>query len=239
MMECVLPVGNQVFGKARASGEKKSVARSRQPKTQTRGSASAARTRNDELVIAPEATKATDYALAQAASAGDMSAFEQLYERHNRRVYSLCLRMTSNTAEAEDLTQEVFIQLFRKTGSFRGESAFTTWLHRLTVNQVLMHFRKRGVKMEQTTDDGETPIQIVKGTENPNAMPIVDRIALDKAIAQLPPGYRTVFILHDIEGHEHEEVARMIGVSVGTSKSQLHKARMKLRGLLRQQISTG
>lgn len=236
-MECVLPIGNQVFGKSRASSEKK-AASSRPQKTETRSSAHAARTRNNELVIAPEATKATDYELAQAASAGDMFAFEQLYERHNRRVFSLCLRMTSNTAEAEDLTQEVFIQLFRKTGSFRGESAFTTWLHRLTVNQVLMHFRKRGVKMEQTTDDGETPIQIVKGTENPNAMPVVDRIALDKAIAQLPPGYRTVFILHDIEGHEHEEIARMIRVSVGTSKSQLHKARMKLRGLLRQQISS-
>lgn len=179
--------------------------------------------------------EAKDYDLTQAASVGDMTAFQELYERHNRRVYSLCLRMTSNSAEAEDLTQEVFIQLFRKTGSFRGESAFTTWLHRLTVNQVLMHFRKRGVKMETTTDDGETPIQIVKGTENPGRMPIVDRIALDKAIAQLPPGYRTVFILHDVRGHEHEEIARMMGVSVGTSKSQLHKARMKLRGLLKQQ----
>ena len=184
-----------------------------------------------------EKPKVTDYALAQKAAEGDMLAFEELYERHNRRVYSLCLRMTSNIAEAEDLAQEVFIQLFRKIGSFRGESAFTTWLHRLTVNQVLMHFRKRGVRLEQTTDDGETPVQIVKGTENPNAMPVVDRIALDKAIAQLPPGYRTVFVLHDIEGHEHEEIARMLGCSVGTSKSQLHKARMKLRGLLRQQIS--
>ncbi len=164
-----------------------------------------------------------------------MLAFQELYERHNRRVYSLCLRMMSNTAEAEDLTQEVFIQLFRKIGSFRGESAFTTWLHRLTVNQVLMHFRKRGVRLEQTTDDGDVPIQIVKGTENPNRMPVVDRIALDKAIAQLPPGYRTVFTLHDIEGHEHEEISRMMKISVGTSKSQLHKARMKLRGLLRQQ----
>jgi RNA polymerase sigma-70 factor (ECF subfamily) len=143
--------------------------------------------------------------------------------------------MTGNVSEAEDLAQEVFIQLFRKIGSFRGESAFTTWLHRLTVNQVLMHFRKRGVRMEQTTEDGETPTQIVKGTENPNSMPVVDRIALDKAIAQLPPGYRTVFTLHDIEGHEHEEIARMLGCSVGTSKSQLHKARMKLRTLLRQQ----
>ncbi|MGI8654989.1 MAG: RNA polymerase sigma factor [Pyrinomonadaceae bacterium] len=179
--------------------------------------------------------KVTDYALAQKSATGDMVAFEQLYERHNRRVYSLCLRMTSNVQEAEDLAQEVFIQLFRKIGSFRGESAFTTWLHRLTVNQVLMHFRKRNVKLEQTTDDGETPIQIVVGTANPNQMPVVDRIALDKAIAQLPPGYRTVFTLHDIEGHEHEEISRMLGCSVGTSKSQLHKARMKLRMLLRQQ----
>jgi RNA polymerase sigma-70 factor, ECF subfamily len=180
--------------------------------------------------------QATDYELAQSASLGDISSFELLYERHHRRVYSLCLRMTQNASEAEDLAQEVFIQLFRKIGSFRGESAFTTWLHRLTVNQVLMHFRKRGVRMEQTTEDGETPVQVVAGTENPLQMPVVDRIALDKAISQLPPGYRTVFILHDVEGHEHEEIARMLGCSVGTSKSQLHKARMKLRMLLRQQI---
>jgi RNA polymerase sigma-70 factor, ECF subfamily len=189
--------------------------------------------------VRPTATdnkKATDYELSQAASKGDMPAFEELYDRHSRRVYSLCLRMTANTAEAEDLAQEVFIQLFRKLGSFRGESAFTTWLHRLTVNQVLMHFRKKGVKMEQTTDDGETPVQIVAGTENPDAMPVVDRIALDIAVSQLPPGYRTVFVLHDVEGHEHEEIARLLGCSVGTSKSQLHKARMKLRTLLRQQI---
>ena len=193
--------------------------------------------RADEHVTAAETEtpQSTDFELAQKAALGEMGAFEELYQRHNRRVYSLCLRMTGNVSEAEDLAQEVFIQLFRKIGSFRGESAFTTWLHRLTVNQVLMHFRKRGVRMEQTTEDGETPIQIVKGTENPNSMPVVDRIALDKAIAQLPPGYRTVFTLHDIEGHEHEEIARMLGCSVGTSKSQLHKARMKLRGLLRQQ----
>jgi RNA polymerase sigma-70 factor, ECF subfamily len=178
---------------------------------------------------------ASDHALAQSAAKGDMSAFEELYRRHHRRVYSLCLRMTQNVTEAEDLAQEAFVQLFRKIGSFRGESAFTTWLHRLTVNQVLMHFRKRSVRDEKTTEEGETPDQIVLGTENPNAMPVVDRIALDKAIAQLPPGYRTVFVLHDVEGHEHEEIARMLGCSVGTSKSQLHKARMKLRGLLRQQ----
>ena len=171
----------------------------------------------------------------RAAQEGDRSAFEFLYELHSRRVYRVILRILKNVSDTEDLTQQVFLGLFRKIGSFRGESAFTTWLHRLTVNQVLMHFRKRGVRLEQTTEEGEVPVQIVKGTENPNAMPVVDRIALDKAIAQLPPGYRSVFTLHDIEGHEHEEIARMLGVSVGTSKSQLHKARMKLRGLLRQQ----
>jgi RNA polymerase sigma-70 factor (ECF subfamily) len=174
----------------------------------------------------------SDLALAVAAGKGDMAAFEKLYERHNRRVYSLCLRMTQNAAEAEDLAQEAFIQLFRKIGSFRGDSAFTTWLHRLTVNQCLMHFRKRSVKLERTTEEGETPVQIVSGTENPNSMPVMDRIALDNALTQLPPGYRTVFVLHDVEGHEHEEIAKMLGVAVGTSKSQLHKARMKLRKIL-------
>lgn len=177
----------------------------------------------------------SDYQLTQSAAAGDMSAFEELYARHSRRVYSLCLRMTQNVTKAEDLTQEAFIQLFRKVGSFRGDSAFTTWLHRLTVNQVLMHFRKRSVKLEKTTEEGETPEQTVVGTANPNQMPVIDRIALDKAIAQLPPGYRSVFVLHDVEGHEHEEIAQMLGVAVGTSKSQLHKARMKLRALLKQQ----
>ena len=175
----------------------------------------------------------SDHALALAAGKGDMQAFEMLYERHNRRVYSLCLRMTQNPAEAEDLAQEAFIQLFRKIGSFRGESAFTTWLHRLTVNQCLMHFRKRSVKLERTTEEGETPVQIVRGTENPNAMPVLDRIALDNALKELPPGYRTVFVLHDVEGHEHEEIAKILGVAVGTSKSQLHKARLKLRGILK------
>ena len=170
-----------------------------------------------------------------AALAGDaMSGFEELYRKHYRRVYSICLRMTGNIAEAEDLTQEVFIQLHRKIGSFRGEAAFTTWLHRLTVNQVLMHFRKRSVRSELTTDDGEMPDSIDPDTINPEAMPIVDRIGLENAIAQLPPGYRTVFVLHDVEGYEHEEIAKLLGCSAGTSKSQLHKARLKLRRLLQQ-----
>lgn len=177
-------------------------------------------------------SSSSDLMLAQSATSGNMAAFEELYNRHHRRVYSLCLRMLQNTAEAEDLTQEVFIQLYRKIGSFRGDSAFTTWLHRLTVNQVLMHFRKRTVKFEKTTEEGETPVQIVVGTENQAKMPIVDKIALESAIAQLPTGYKNVFVLHDVEGYEHEEVARILGCSVGTSKSQLHKARLKMRKLL-------
>src|SRR5687767_5707253 len=179
-----------------------------------------------------ESAPASDKALAASAAKGDMTAFEELYKRHNRRVYSVCLRMTHNVSEAEDLAQEAFIQVFRKIGSFRGDSAFTTWLHRLTVNQVLMHFRKRSVKLERTTDEGETPEQVVRGTQNPNNMRVLDRISLDHALKQLPPGYRSVFVLHDIEGHEHEEIAKILGVAVGTSKSQLHKARMKLRRLL-------
>ena len=173
-----------------------------------------------------------DVQLCRLAADGNIAAFELIYERYHRRTYSLCLRMTSSQTEAEDLTQEVFIQLFRKIGSFRGDSAFSTWLHRLTVNQVLMHFRRRSVKNERTSEDGEMPEQVVHGTVNPNKMQIVDRIALKNAIAELPNGYRNVFVLHDVEGFEHEEVARKMGISVGTSKSQLHKARLKLRGLL-------
>jgi RNA polymerase sigma-70 factor (ECF subfamily) len=180
-----------------------------------------------------DVTSAKDFELTKAAAKGNMAAFEEVYNRHHRRVYSICLRMLQNATEAEDLTQDVFIQLYRKIGSFRGDSAFTTWLHRLTVNQVLMHFRKRNVKFEKTTEEGETPVQIVPGTENSRKMPIVDKIALENAIAQLPNGYRNVFVLHDIEGYEHEEVARLLGCSVGTSKSQLHKARLKLRKLLK------
>ena len=181
--------------------------------------------------------KKADFDLTKAAASGDMMAFEELYQRHHRRVYSICLRMLQNASEAEDLTQDVFIQLYRKVGSFRGDSAFTTWLHRLTVNQVLMHFRKRNVKFEKTTEEGETPVQIVPGTESPFKMPIVDKIAIDTAIAQLPEGYKNVFVLHDVEGFEHEEVARILGCSVGTSKSQLHKARLKMRKLLKKKAN--
>ncbi len=176
----------------------------------------------------------SDYQLAQQAGQGEMEAFGELYQRYHRRVYSLCLRMTRNHAEAEDLTHDTFIQAFRHLASFRGEAAFTTWLHRLTVNQVLMHFRKRSIRMEQTIPNGETPIGVVGGAGNPHPSGEVDRLALEEALGRLAPGYRVAIILHDVEGYQHEEVTEMLGCSVGTSKSQLHKARLRLRQLLGQ-----
>lgn len=168
----------------------------------------------------------------QLAAAGDVEAFEKIYSRYHTRVYSHCLRMTRSRSDAEDLAQEVFVQLFRKIGTFRGEASFATWLHRLTVNQVLMHFRKPVVRMEQTTEDGaiaESPCV----AQNRVQMSLVNSISLEAAVRQLSPGYRAVFILHDVEGYEHEQIGRMLGCAIGTSKSQLHKARMKLRLLLK------
>jgi len=175
--------------------------------------------------------------LIERAKQGDAQAFQRLYDKHRRRVYSLCLRMTSNTAEAEDLTQEAFLQLFRKIGTFRGESAFSTWLHRLSVNVVLMHLRKKSlpqVSLEETTQPGEedTPKKDF-GAEDLALAGSIDRLQLQRAVNDLPPGYRTIFVLHDVEGYEHNEIAQMVGCSIGNSKSQLHKARMKLRDLLR------
>ncbi len=175
----------------------------------------------------------SDLTLARAAGAGDMSALEELYRRHNRRVYSLCLRMTANIPEAEDLTQEVFIRLFDEAGSFRGESAFTSWLHRFTVNLVLMYFRRHRIRFERQTEKVEMPEQVLPGTERPDGLTVIERISLDEALAKLSPGYRAVFVLYDVEGYSHEEVARLLGCSEGTSKSQLWKARKKLRALLK------
>ena len=170
------------------------------------------------------------------AKQGDAEAFEVLYNLHRRRVYSLCLRMTTNTAEAEDLTQEAFLQLFRKIGTFRGESAFSTWLHRMAVNVVLMQLRKKNlpiVPLDDTADTDEDTPKKDYGTEDNVLAGSVDRIRLQKAVDSLPVGYRTIFVLHDVEGYEHNEIAELVGCSIGNSKSQLHKARMKLRELLK------
>src|ERR1044071_1230044 len=176
--------------------------------------------------------RASDFALAQRAAAGDMQAFEELFRQHRRLAYGLCLRMTQDVAEAEDVTQEVFVLLFRKIGGFRGEASFTTWLHRLTVNQVLMRFRKNKSRREDALEDENLQAHDSVRPASPKASQMIDRITLESAVAKLPPGYRAAFILHDVEGYEHEEVARILGCAVGTSKSQLHKARTKLRKLL-------
>ncbi len=170
------------------------------------------------------------------ARAGDVGCFEALYAQHKRRVFSLCLRMTRDHAQAEDFTQEAFLQLYRKIASFRGESAFSSWLHRLTVNIVLMRWRKKGLMevslegtLEPQTEDG--PRKDI-GKRDDVLYGSIDRMTLERAIDGLSPGYRIVFVLHDIEGYEHNEIAEMLCCSIGNSKSQLHKARMKLRTLL-------
>ena len=163
----------------------------------------------------------------------EQELFHELYQTHHHRVYSICLRMTQDISDAEDLTQEVFVQLFRTVGSFRGDSAFTTWLHRLTVNHVLMHFRKRKRRLqsEQLTENGEMPAQVDAGNKPTN---IVDRILLSEVMTKLPDGYREALILHDIHGLDHKEIASRKGRSEGTSKSQLHNARLTLRALITQ-----
>lgn len=181
------------------------------------------------------AARDSDLTLARKAADGDARAFEELYRRYQRLVYGLCLRMTQNVAEAEDITQDVFILLHRKVGSFRGESQFTTWLHRLTVNQVLMRFRKSRSRREEALEDCDAQdFMVGVAPVGPNRLQLIDRMALDRALEKLPPGYRAAFILHDVEGYEHEEVAQLLGCAVGTSKSQLHKARAKLRKILTQ-----
>src|SRR6202167_5243913 len=173
----------------------------------------------------------------QKAQAGDPASFEMLYALHKRRVYSLCLRMVGNVAEAEDLTQEAFLQLYRKIATFRGDSAFSTWLHRLAVNVVLMQLRKKGLAlisldeaMEPAPEEGPSRSF---GAPDLTLSGAIDRLALERAVADLPTGYRLIFILHDVEGFEHNEIAAMLDCSIGNSKSQLHKARLKLRDALR------
>jgi RNA polymerase sigma-70 factor, ECF subfamily len=185
----------------------------------------------------PNPEEAETLALAQA---GDHQAFAHLYSLHKRRIYSLCLRMVGNVAEAEDLTQEAFLQLHRKIATFRGDSAFSTWLHRLAINVVLMQLRKRGLSlisldeaMDPTSEEG--PGRSF-GAPDLTLAGAIDRLALERAVAELPAGYRLIFILHDVEGFEHNEIAAMLDCSIGNSKSQLHKARLKLREALRTKV---
>ncbi len=162
------------------------------------------------------------------AKAGDSEAFEELYREHVGRVYALCLRMTRNKTVSEDLCQEAFLRAWRKIKSFREESAFSTWLHRLTVNLVLTHLRTDSRHTEKVfTTDNLSPFE--KPTRN---KPAGMRADLESAIATLPERARAIFILHDVEGYRHREIADMLGIATGTTKAQLHRARRMLREVL-------
>lgn len=190
------------------------------------------RQRVTELCELPEAK------VIRMAQRGDEGAFERLYRLHSARVYALCMRMLRNPDEAEDSTQEVFLHVFRKIQGFRGASAFSTWLHRVAVNTVLMRIRgskQAKAALVENTDGNEetgTPRREL-GAPDLHLEGYIDRVAIENAIKQLPPRCKLMFVLYDIQGYAHSEIAKLLGCSVGNAKSQLHKARVRLRKLLR------
>ena len=173
------------------------------------------------------------------AKAGDAEAFHWLYEKHYRRVFALCWRMVGNHALAEELTQDTFLQVFRRLDSFRGDSRFSTWLHRIAVNETLMSLRRRQhiveeLPLEEPDDDANRPNQIERLEVIDRRLAASnDRVRLEHAVSQLPSGYAAIFVLHDVFGYAHHEIAELLGCTVGNTKSQLHKARMRLRSVLR------
>lgn len=189
------------------------------------------------MPIHPKTASVSEIDIIRRAQAGDSDAFADLFNRHKGRVYALCLRMTKNTAEAEDLMQEAFLHMFRRLAAFRHDSALSTWLYRVTINTILMHFRKKSLRQvsldEPVGGEDQTPSRI---REFPSAdvrlAGCVDRVALDRALDELPNGSREIFVLHEVEGFQHHEIAKFLGCSVGNSKSQLHKARQRIRELL-------
>ncbi len=181
------------------------------------------------------AQRKADADIVRRALEGNEEAFAVLFHAHKSKIYSLCLRMTSNIAEAEDLTQDAFLQVFRKLATFRGDSALSTWLYRVAVNTVLMHFRKKGlrqVSLEEPVNREAGAPKREHGKVDARLSTSVDRIALTRAMKDLPVGYRTIFLLHEVQGYEHHEIARLLRCSVGNSKSQLHKAKSRMRELL-------
>lgn len=180
--------------------------------------------------------RSAEHQLISRAIKGEEEAFAEIFAAHKNHVYSLCLRMTGNMAEAEDLTQDAFIQVFRKLATFRGDSALSTWIYRVAVNAALMHFRKKVVRLVSLDQrpSPDSPTERLDLCQHDSRLRgTVDRIALIRAIGDLPQGYRTIFLLHDVEGYGHQEIARLLKCSVGNSKSQLHKARLKIRPHLR------
>ena len=188
------------------------------------------------LIVRQTESNLTEAEAIRQARDGDAAAFEYLYQTHCRRVYGLCLRMIKNPAEAEDLTQQAFLQVYRKIGTFRGESGFSTWLYRVTANVVLMYLRRKkpteilAEDLERRSSNGEVSREY--GSNDASMLGAVERLNLKRAIRKLPVGYKKLFLLHDVFGYEHNEIAGLLGCSTGCSKSQLHKARKRLRRLL-------
>jgi RNA polymerase sigma-70 factor, ECF subfamily len=188
-----------------------------------------------------ELPELSDAEVVRLAQQGSASAFEQIYRLHRRKVYSLCFRMTGDRTRAEDLTQDVFLRLFRKIGTFRGESAFSTWLHRMAVNVVLMGFRKKSlpeISLDTMTNrDDEIPTSPNEvGCPDLRLNGVVDRVTLQTLIKDLPPGYRAMFVLHYIQGYKHSEIAEIFECSEGNSKSQVRRARLRLRDLIQKAL---
>ena len=178
----------------------------------------------------------SEASLVRRAQNGEEEAFATLYLLHKKRVYSVCLQMTKDVADAEDLTQEAFMQVFRSVNSFRGDSAFSTWLHRIAVNTVLMKLRRRKsaplVSLDEPVSTDSQSLKREIGKADPRLSGVIDRIALHRAVEELPAGCRQVFALHEVEGYQHHEIAELLQCSIGNSKSQLHKAKMKMRDVL-------
>jgi RNA polymerase sigma-70 factor (ECF subfamily) len=178
----------------------------------------------------------SERSLIRRAQQGDEQAFAALFQMHKKRVYSVCLQMTKDVADAEDLTQEAFLQVFRSVNSFRGDSAFSTWLYRIAVNTVLMKMRRRKspplVSLDEPVSADSPSMKRDIGKMDPNLSGAVDRIALNRAIEDLPSGCRQIFDLHEVKGYQHHEIAQLLQCSIGNSKSQLHKAKMKMRDML-------
>jgi RNA polymerase sigma-70 factor (ECF subfamily) len=179
------------------------------------------------------APRAAELQLVERCRNGELGAFEELYRTHSGRLFSLALRMLGNPADAEDLLQEIFLSAHRKLDSYRGDAALGTWLYRLAMNQILDHVRSRAARTGQLTDGLDDATLLADAAGHRLADRAISRIDLERALAELPEGCRAAFVLHDVEGLEHKEVSEVLGIAEGTSKSQVHKARLRLRGLLR------
>jgi RNA polymerase sigma-70 factor (ECF subfamily) len=173
-----------------------------------------------------------DLALVERCRQGDLGAFDEIYRAHSRRLYGVAVRMLGNPADADDMLQEIFLAAHRKLDSFRGESALGTWLYRLAVNLCLDHLRSRTGRTLHLTDALDDEPALPDAGSRGLAERAVTKMDLERALAQLPEGCRTAFVLHDVQGLEHREVGEIMGIAEGTSKSQVHKARLRLRALL-------